>query len=78
VQFDPPLRDRTEAAAVRLHRMIADGVTPLAVRQPKCDSCSLLELCMPDAMRPRRAAGAWVRAALARAVEPASGEESPR
>ena len=59
VIFDEPLRSLTREAARRLHALIASRVTPAAVREKKCDSCSLLEICMPDALRFRRGAAAW-------------------
>ncbi|MFY9825574.1 MAG: CRISPR-associated protein Cas4 [Thermoanaerobaculia bacterium] len=43
------LRRETEDAAARLHRLLASGVTPAPVREPKCDQCSLIDLCLPDA-----------------------------
>lgn len=49
VAFDAALRRVTEEAAARMHEILASGVTPLPVREPKCDRCSLLEICMPDA-----------------------------
>jgi CRISPR-associated exonuclease Cas4 len=49
IAFDPVLRALTEGAASRLHRLVASGVTPPPVREPKCDQCSLLALCMPAA-----------------------------
>lgn len=50
VAFDPTLRQIAERAARRLHELVANGATPAARREPKCDACSLLSLCMPDAM----------------------------
>lgn len=47
VAFDGELRLKTEAAAARLHELIASGETPAAVYGPKCDSCSLFDLCLP-------------------------------
>jgi CRISPR-associated exonuclease Cas4 len=58
VPFDPELRRLTEEAAVRLHALIASGTTPPPVREPKCDSCSLLEVCMPAA--PAKSARAYL------------------
>jgi CRISPR-associated exonuclease Cas4 len=49
VSFDTRLRRLTEETAARLHRLIAEGITPPGVREPKCDQCSLLGLCMPAA-----------------------------
>src|SRR5690349_22227017 len=36
VLFDPDLRRLTEETAVRLHHLFASGITPKAVREPKC------------------------------------------
>ncbi len=41
------LRQLTVDTAARLHRMIAGQETPSVVREPKCESCSLLPVCMP-------------------------------
>ncbi len=48
VEFTETLRDATEDAAKRLHRMFRERITPKAVREPKCDKCSLFETCMPE------------------------------
>ena len=47
VVFDTPLRAKTQAAAYRLHELVASGQTPPARYEKKCDSCSLLALCLP-------------------------------
>lgn len=57
--FDASLRDLTRSTAQRLHAMMDSGKTPHAVREKKCEACSLLNLCMPDAMRFRQGAAAW-------------------
>lgn len=62
VAFDPELRSLTEDAAARLHRLIDSGITPPPVREPKCDRCSLIDLCMPDA--PRASARIYLDAVL--------------
>ena len=49
VPFDGELRALTEDAARRYHALITSGITPHARREPKCESCSLLPLCRPDA-----------------------------
>lgn len=63
VAFEAPLRRETEEAATRLHALFAAGRTPPPVREPKCDSCSLFDLCLPEA--PLRSAGGYLRRALA-------------
>lgn len=47
VDFTEPLRARTEAAAARLHELIAAGVTPPATLKPQCNGCSLQDVCLP-------------------------------
>ncbi|MFH1496614.1 MAG: CRISPR-associated protein Cas4 [Verrucomicrobiota bacterium] len=64
IVFDASLRDETVAVARELHALLAAGVTPHAVRAPKCDACSLLNLCLPDALRHRRDTRAWFEQAL--------------
>lgn len=65
VAFDAALPRLTEETADRLHRLIASGRTPTATREPKCDSCSLLNLCLPDALGPRRSASRYLARSLA-------------
>lgn len=59
VEFDAALRKLTASAIARLHEMLDSGETPSATRKPKCDSCSLLDLCLPDALRFKQGAAAW-------------------
>jgi CRISPR-associated exonuclease Cas4 len=49
VALSEELRRMTEVTADRLRAMLASGRTPAARRQPKCNRCSLLEICRPDA-----------------------------
>jgi len=68
VRFDVSLRRLTEESAMRLHVLITSGRTPRAVRAPKCDNCSLLHLCLPDALRPRLSATRFVARSLAESL----------
>jgi len=77
VEFDASLRGVTEDACVRLHDMIAKRVTPRAVREPKCDQCSLIELCLPDALSPTRGAAAYVQRALRASMSTDPSFEQP-
>ncbi|SDB61312.1 CRISPR-associated exonuclease, Cas4 family [Desulfonatronum thiosulfatophilum] len=47
VAIDEKLRRETMDAAAHLHDLIRSGITPPARYEKKCDSCSLLELCLP-------------------------------
>lgn len=49
VVIDEALRDTTRRSAARLHELIDSGVTPPAVKEKKCETCSLLPLCLPAA-----------------------------
>ncbi|MCB1237254.1 MAG: CRISPR-associated protein Cas4 [Verrucomicrobiae bacterium] len=59
VEFDAGLRDTTLAAIRRLHELLESGETPPAAREPKCDACSLLDLCLPGALRFSSGVAAW-------------------
>ncbi|WP_390844010.1 CRISPR-associated protein Cas4 [Anatilimnocola floriformis] len=61
VLFDVELRTRTADAANRLHQLFAAGVTPRARRESKCDSCSLLHLCLPAAAARGNSTSSFVR-----------------
>lgn len=71
VDFGAELCARTERAAARLHELLRGGITPRAVREPKCESCSLLNLCLPDAMSASRSAVRYLQRALA-ALDPST------
>ena len=62
VAFDAERRGLTASVAARLHALIDARITPLARREKKCDTCSLLPLCLPDAMGVRSMAAAADRA----------------
>lgn len=47
VVFDAALRQETEDTANKVHEQIKSGTTPKSEYSKKCESCSLLELCMP-------------------------------
>lgn len=67
VIFDAGLRGRTQVATERLLAMVAAHETPRAAREPKCDACSLIQLCLPDAMA-RASASRFVSAELTRSL----------
>lgn len=49
VVFDAALRAETQGVVVETRAMISAGKTPAARYAPKCRSCSLLDLCKPQA-----------------------------
>lgn len=64
VPCDDRLRSTTLAAATCLHELIASRRTPPARREPKCDNCSLLSICLPDVVRRGPSMAAWFDRAL--------------
>ncbi len=63
VEFDAVLRETTRTAALRLHEIIASGRTPPAVYEKKCDTCSLIQLCLPK-LAARRSAASFLAESL--------------
>jgi CRISPR-associated exonuclease Cas4 len=51
VAFDVALRRWTEEMARRMHELYDARKTPAAVYGKKCDSCSILDRCLPRAER---------------------------
>ncbi len=49
VELNESLRSRTRAAAERLHEIVRLRLTPRAQREPKCNGCSFLPICLPEA-----------------------------
>jgi CRISPR-associated exonuclease Cas4 len=47
VLFNKILRDLTEKVTQEVHHQLKGNITPLAVYEKKCPSCSLIEICMP-------------------------------
>jgi CRISPR-associated exonuclease Cas4 len=74
VTLDDALRDVTKAKIDQFRHMVENHITPTAQRQPKCDKCSLLDLCMPGALRFGQGAKAWND----RQFEAISETESPK
>lgn len=74
VEINEPLRKETADTARRLHDLIAAGITPKAVREPKCEKCSMLPLCLPEAMSTRRSAVRYLQTAAYRSVHDDGGE----
>lgn len=60
VVFSDDLRSKTRETALRVHRLMAAGKTPEAVRTSACRSCSLADLCLPGTNRSRRSVSEWL------------------
>jgi CRISPR-associated exonuclease Cas4 len=68
VAFDGPLRELTLRLIAQLRAMVDSGHTPPAVREKKCDRCSLLHLCLPDARPGTDAASRYLRRSVGQSL----------
>jgi CRISPR-associated exonuclease Cas4 len=60
VELTGALREQTEKMAARLHELTRAGKTPPARYEKKCESCSLLTLCMPKTTGGRKRVGRYL------------------
>lgn len=70
VTFTLDLRSKTEAAARRLHELIASRVTPPPMLKSRCQGCSLREMCLPSCLQDHARVRRYVAALYS--VEPDS------
>lgn len=64
VEFTPELREETMDTVVRLRKFINSGLTPAPVYGKKCESCSLLSICMPKIMQNSVSVKQYIRQAV--------------
>jgi CRISPR-associated exonuclease Cas4 len=64
VVFCEGLRRETETAAARLHELIRGAKTPPARYEKKCESCSLVSLCMPKTTGGRKSVDRYLAGIL--------------
>jgi len=69
VNFDSNLRAETEALIQRMHALYAARLTPQAQYAPKCDHCSLLEICLPATAGEGRSVAKYLKNALSAAMQ---------
>lgn len=60
VELTKELRTRTESLALRLHVLTEAGVTPPAIWGKRCESCSLVEICLPETMQGKKSAKKYI------------------
>lgn len=69
VGFDAALRERVESACLAMHHLFDTGTTPPAVYSKRCESCSVIELCLPrSAGSGKKRARAWLDAQISSVV----------
>jgi CRISPR-associated exonuclease Cas4 len=65
VTFDDELREHARRAAARFHELVAAGATPGPSYGRKCESCSMIELCLPKALSRGRSVARYLSGAIA-------------
>ena len=66
VTFDSELRSLTADVAARTREMIGARRTPPPVYdEPRCQNCSLIDICRPKALQRRRPVAAWLARQIA-------------
>jgi CRISPR-associated exonuclease Cas4 len=58
------LREKTRDAARRLHELVNNGNTPRGVLGKKCRYCSLLGICLPRMMSPKKSVSRYLKQAM--------------
>ncbi len=76
VEFTDNLRAETERLARRLQELVRSGLTPAAVRESKCRSCSLVNLCLPSPKRGKRSARRHLQEMIRMASHDGEGNKS--
>jgi CRISPR-associated exonuclease Cas4 len=66
VVFGETLRNEVERQAERMHELYIRRCTPPAEYAPKCDNCSLIEVCLP---KQRRDASRYLLSSIHSAIE---------
>lgn len=69
IAFNEKLRRETESAVMRLHELLQGSDTPKAVRGPKCEKCSLIDICLPKATGKGHSARLYLSRAIAEVGE---------
>jgi len=72
VMFSEALREETSRLAARMHALAASGETLPARYEPKCDNCSLADLCLPKIIGGKNRASRYLQRLIA---EESEGEE---
>jgi len=64
VTLTTSLREETERLACRVHELMRLGVTPPPIYEKKCDSCSLISVCMPKRLSEHRTVEDYIASTL--------------
>jgi CRISPR-associated exonuclease Cas4 len=65
VEISLALREETESLSIELHAFLEAELTPPAEYNKRCDSCSIVDLCMPESAGAGRSVRGYISKALA-------------
>jgi len=71
VVFDAKLRKKTGKLCLDLHELFNSGKTPNAKYSPKCDRCSLLDLCLPKSLGRGHVVRKYIQSSIRDAIKKA-------
>ena len=74
IAFTPELRERTEQLTETMHHLYRSRITPAAQPGPYCRSCSLVDICLPEATADANGAARW----LSQQLRSLQREDDPR
>lgn len=74
IAFTSELRQRTEQLTETMHRLYRSRVTPVAQPGPYCRSCSLVDICLPEATADANGVARW----LSQQLRSLQREDEPR
>jgi len=60
VIFTNKLHQETELVARQVHALIKSGITPKPVYEKRCESCSILDICLPKSIQKRRSVKQYI------------------
>ena len=64
VRFVESLRQKTEETAMQVRKLLESGKTPEPEYSSKCESCSLIKMCLPKTVGKRQAVNRYLSRAL--------------
>ncbi len=64
VELTDALREHVFELALRMHKLLDEGITPLPVYKPHCKSCSLIDICLPISLAGKKKVSEYLKKEL--------------
>lgn len=69
VEVNEELRRKTEELTVRLHKLTQEGKTPIAHYEKRCESCSLVNICIPKVTEGKKSSGRYIEQSIMKNIK---------